>query len=97
MKFQFDPALSRSLGKRSREGRVAGVKATGKALAAGLLEKVYVAGNAEKRVIKGLLSLCEETGTEVVYFPTMKELGEFCCLRVGTAACGILKAPAKTE
>lgn len=74
-----------------RQQRVAGVKAATRAVAAGRTDRVYVARDANLRLIRGLLDLCESLGVEVVQVDTMQELGEYCGLRVGAAACAEIK------
>ena len=90
--MSFSPASRREIRKRRSEERVAGVKAVEKALQNGLAVRVLVARDAEERVVRNLLEGCRKKGIEVEYAATMKELGEFCGLRVGAAACAVLKA-----
>jgi large subunit ribosomal protein L7A len=80
---------------RQRPGkeRLPGVKSAERAVQNGLCKAVYVAKDAEERVVKSLLRLCQEKGIPVSFFGSMKELGEFCSLKVGASACAILKDP----
>lgn len=82
-------------GNRQRAGkdRLPGVRSAERAVQNGLCKAVYVAKDAEERVVKNLLRLCEEKGIPVSFFDSMKELGEFCSLKVGASACAILKEP----
>ncbi len=89
--MEFHPTMSRGARRRFREGCVVGAKAVERALASGLVEKVFVAKNAEERVVRGLLDLCKKQGVLAVYSESMKELGKSCGLRVGAAACAVLK------
>ncbi|HHY44633.1 MAG TPA: 50S ribosomal protein L7ae-like protein [Firmicutes bacterium] len=82
-----------SRGKIPRKDRLPGVRATERAVQSGLCRAVYVAKDAEERVVKNLLKLCQEKGIPVSFFDSMKELGEFCSLKVGASACAILKDP----
>lgn len=75
----------------SRKYKVAGARATQRALAKNLVRKVYVARDADEKVVKGVLDLYREKNIQVVYVNSMKELGEYCGLRVGASVCGILK------
>jgi len=75
----------------SRKDKVAGARATQRALAKNLVRKVYVARDADEKVVKGVLSLCKEKNIQVIYVNSMKELGEYCGLRVGASVCAILK------
>lgn len=79
----------------ARKDRVPGVRATERAVLSGLCKAVYVAKDAEERVVKNLLKLCEEKGIPVTFFGSMKELGEFCSLKVGASSCAILKDPSE--
>lgn len=81
--------IAGSSGKKKE--RVAGAKAAYKAVMQGLAARVYVARDAEERVVKDLLEACRDRGVEVVYVDSMRELGEFCGLRVGASACAILR------
>ncbi|NLA61046.1 MAG: 50S ribosomal protein L7Ae-like protein [Firmicutes bacterium] len=89
-KRPFSPRENR---KTSGKDRLPGVRATERAVQNGLCRAVYVAKDAEERVVKNLLRLCEEKGIPVSFFDSMKELGEFCSLKVGASACAILKEP----
>lgn len=88
----FSPASRRETRKRHSDERLPGVKAVEKALHNDVAVKVLVARDAEERVVRNLLEICRKKGVEVQYVATMKELGEFCGLRVGAAACAVLKA-----
>ncbi|HHW18396.1 MAG TPA: hypothetical protein GXX30_05795 [Firmicutes bacterium] len=84
----LDPAYN----ELTRKRKVAGARAAQKALLNDLVEKLYVAKDAEERITRGVVSLAEEKGVQVVYVGTMKELGEFAGLRVAASVCAILKA-----
>ncbi len=91
----FSSGESRQSSQRERlrpgKERLPGVKSTERAVQNGLCKAVYVAKDAEERVVKNLLRLCQEKGIPVSFFGSMKELGEFCSLKVGASACAILK------
>lgn len=80
---------------RARAGkeRLPGVRSAERAVQNGFASAVYVAKDADERVVRNLLRLCREKGIPVAFFDSMKELGKFCSLRVGAAACAILKNP----
>lgn len=67
-----------------------GTKQTIKAVQNDLAIIVYVAQEAESRVIGPLLQLCAEKGLEVVKVTTMAELGAACGIEVGSASAAIL-------
>ena len=89
--MSFSPATGSEVRKRRCDQYVAGAKAVEKALQNDLAQRVLVARDAEERVVRNLLEVCKKKGIEVEYAATMQELGEFCGLRVGAAACAVLK------
>jgi large subunit ribosomal protein L7A len=92
LELEFDPTMSRDARKRFRQSRVVGAKAVQRALTSGIVEKVFVAKNADERVVRGVLELCKKQGIPVVYSGTTEELGKSCGLRVGAAAYAVLKS-----
>ncbi|MBC7335654.1 MAG: ribosomal L7Ae/L30e/S12e/Gadd45 family protein, partial [Clostridia bacterium] len=52
---------------------------------------VYVACDAEERVIAPLLALCREKAVEVIRVNSMAELGRACGIEVGSAAAAIIE------
>lgn len=73
------------------EKKITGVKQTLKAAAAGRAEIVFVAMDADKRVITDLTELCLNSNIEVFNVETMKQLGKACGIDVGASAACILK------
>lgn len=71
--------------------KVVGVKQLKKALREGRAAHVFVAMDAEPRVIAPILDLCRETGVEVTEVATMRELGAACQIEVGAAVAGLLR------
>ncbi len=67
-----------------------GTKQTTKAIKNNKVNIVFIARDAESRVIKPVIKLAEEKKIEVIYVDDMKELGEACGIEVGTASAGIL-------
>lgn len=76
--------------KKARH-RAVGTRQTLKALQNGTAEVVYIARDAEERVVKPVEDLCRRTGTELVYVDHMSELGKYCSIDVGAAAAAILR------
>lgn len=87
----FDPSLP----VLARYERVAGAKETYRALVSDAAEKVYVAKDAEPRVVRDLIEMCRKKNVQIVYVESMKLLGELCRLRVGAAACAVLRKAGK--
>ena len=72
--------------------RIVGAKQTLKAIRNGEAERVYVAEDADVRVIVPITNACMENSVEVVTINTMKELGELCSIDVGAAAACVTKS-----
>lgn len=52
---------------------------------------VYIAKDAEERIVVPLLRLCDERGIEVVRVDSMSELGRQCGIKVGAASAAIIE------
>jgi len=72
------------------KAKTVGTKQTLKALQKGQAGMVFVAEDADERVVRDVLRLCEEKGVEVVYVPSMAKLGQACGIEVGAATAAIL-------
>lgn len=55
------------------------------------VEKVYVARDAEKRIINNIIEICNEKGIDIIYVETMKKLGQQCNIDVSAATAALLK------
>ena len=71
--------------------KVMGLKQVTKAVKKGRATCVFLAGDADTKVVEPLKSLCEQENVNVVIVATMKELGDACSLEVGTATAAALK------
>ena len=71
--------------------KVIGAKQTVRALEKGTAEIVYIAADADRRVVAPLLDLCRQKTIPVVDTVTMVELGKACGIDVGAAAVAVLK------
>ncbi|HED23496.1 MAG TPA: 50S ribosomal protein L7Ae-like protein [Firmicutes bacterium] len=69
--------------------KVVGTKQTVKALEKGSVNRVFIARDAEERVVQPILALCEEKKIEPYYIDTMTELGKMCGIKVKAAAAAI--------
>ena len=65
--------------------KVVGVKQSRKAITGGAARAVFVAQDAEPRVVRPILELCAAHGVEVTEIPTMEELGKAAGIDVGAA------------
>ncbi len=71
--------------------KTVGTKQTLKALQKGQAKLVYVARDAEERVVRDLLKLCRDMNVEVVYADSMAKLGQACGIQVGAASAAVLE------
>ncbi|MDY6826458.1 MAG: ribosomal L7Ae/L30e/S12e/Gadd45 family protein [Bacillota bacterium] len=69
--------------------KVVGTKQTIKALEKGAVSHVFIARDAEDRVVQPILALCEDRKIEPYYVDTMNELGKMCGIKVKAAAAAI--------
>ena len=67
------------------------VKQSKKAIRDGAAAEVYVALDAEKRVVGPVYELCSETGTKVTEITTMAELGDAVGIDVGASVVTVLR------
>lgn len=70
--------------------KVIGLKQTTKAINKGIAKRVYLAADADKRIIVPLQELCEQNNITAETVLTMKELGQACGIEVGAAAVAVV-------
>lgn len=70
--------------------KTVGVKETHKALRDGRVRVLFVASDADERLVNPLIALCGQTGVAVEKVGAMKELGALCGIDVGAAVAGLL-------
>ena len=68
--------------------RVIGIKQVTKAVKNDLAKCVYIADDADDRVLSPLKELCKNV--EMIFGNTMAELGKSCNIEVGAAAVALL-------
>ena len=71
--------------------KVIGVNQSKKAIRDGAAAEVYVALDAEKRVVGPIYELCSETDTRITEITTMAELGDAAGIDVGAAVVTVLR------
>lgn len=76
---------------RLEGNKVVGVKQTVKAIKSGFAKTVYIAKDADDKLLQSVKVLVDENSLELVYINTMKELGKLCGIDVGAATAAILK------
>ena len=52
---------------------------------------VYIAKDADNRVVGDIIKTCKEKQVELVYVSSMKELGKACKIDVSAASAALLK------
>lgn len=72
--------------------RCVGLKQVEKAIARGTAQRVYIAIDADERLVEGLAYICEQNNVEYVKVDSMYELGRTCGIHVKAATAAILKA-----
>ena len=76
---------------KKAKGRAVGSKQTRKALIGGRLEAVFIAMDAERRLVKPIIEAAKELDIPIHYVESMKKLGAACKIEVDTAIAGVLK------
>lgn len=76
---------------RSNKNVTIGLKQTIKAIGKDLVQMVFIAQDADEKVLRPLIDLCKEKNVHIEYVPDKKELGRECNIQVGAAAVGLLK------
>jgi len=74
-----------------RRSKVVGMKQTMKAVEADRVQTVYIAKDAEERLVSKIADRCREKGINIIEAESMKILGKACGIDVGTAVAAILK------
>ncbi|MPM86415.1 Ribosome-associated protein L7Ae-like protein [bioreactor metagenome] len=77
------------IGRLSGE-KVIGIKQTSKALKNKLGKKLYVAKDADLKLVEPIIELAKSNSLQIVYVETMKELGNLCAIKVSAATALIL-------
>lgn len=70
---------------------VTGTKQTSKAVEAGKAVRVFVAKDADERILRPVLEVCASNHVPVDYVETMEDLGKACNIKVKAAMAAILK------
>lgn len=71
--------------------RAVGTNQTAKAISRGQARIVFVAQDADRRVVEPVLRAARERGLQVVEIPSMIALGRACGIAVGAATAAILE------
>ncbi len=76
---------------RRAESRAVGANQTTKAIRKGRAQVVFVAQDADRRVVEPVLRAAQEVGVPVVEVASGKELGRACGIAVAASAAAVLK------
>ncbi len=71
--------------------KVVGTKQTLKALEQGKAVRVFIASDADEKVIKPVLLKCRENNVELEYIETMLKLGKLFGIKVKAATAALLE------
>lgn len=78
------------LSQLSAAAKVVGVKQSRKAIRDGKAERVFIALDAEQRVLRPICDLCRDMNVQLEEVATMAELGKACQIDVGAAVVAVL-------
>ena len=74
-----------------QEGSVRiGTKQTMKAVEQGIAVQVFVAQDADPRMVTRIVQLCEQRGVKLTQVDTMRNLGRTCGIEVGAAMAALV-------
>lgn len=74
----------------SAKKKTIGAKQTTKAIEKGTAVKVFIAEDADQRVIAPIIELCNCNGLPIVRAESMQALGKACGIEVGCAVAALL-------
>lgn len=78
---------------KTAEYRAVGSNQTVKAIRRGRAQLVFVATDADRRVVQDVITAVREQGLEVIEVGSMRDLGRACGIAVGAAAAAVLAPP----
>lgn len=70
--------------------KVVGAKQTRRALRDGRAKKVFIAKDADPRILQPLVQEAVRTGVRLEQADTMKQLGEACGIAIGAAIAAVI-------
>ncbi len=75
---------------RAAPARAVGTNQTTKAIARGMAVEVFVAADADRRVVEPIVQAAAEAGVGLIEVQSMTALGRACGIAVGAAAAAVL-------
>jgi large subunit ribosomal protein L7A len=79
------------ISKLKTHKRVVGAKQVKRALYSSNAEMVFVADDAEKKVTKEIVELCNSKQIQIIHVNTMEDLGKACGIDINAAVAALLK------
>lgn len=79
------------LSKLNSGNKIVGTKQVKRALNLNNVEAVFIARDAENKVVDDIIGICNEKRIQVIYIETMKKLGDACGIDVNAATAALLK------
>jgi len=70
---------------------VVGYKQTSRALEKGEVRSVYLAQDADSRLLRPIIEMCKAGQIQIQEVPSMLELGRACGIKVGAAVAAVLE------
>ncbi|HOQ37257.1 MAG TPA: ribosomal L7Ae/L30e/S12e/Gadd45 family protein [Acetivibrio sp.] len=71
--------------------KTVGLKQSKKAVEKMTAKQVFIAKDADERVVGRIKELCQKNNIPIVYVDTMKQLGKACDIEVGASVACLLK------
>ncbi len=71
--------------------KAVGIKQTLKAVENGFAKVVFIARDADEKIIGSIMEVCQKNSIDIVYADNMKQLGKSCGIEVGAATACLLK------
>ena len=79
------------LDELKQHSKTVGLKQSLRAVEAGRVQAVYIAEDADDRVVARVIDMCRAKNIEIRKTDSMKALGRACGIDVGTAVAAIIK------
>ena len=79
------------LSNLEKNEKVVGTKQVKRAILSGNVQVVFIAKDAEEKVVGDLKILCNKKRIQIIYVESMKKLGEACNIDVSAASAALLK------
>lgn len=76
---------------RLPNNRVVGAKQTIKAIKTSRVREVYIAKDADEKVIEPIVKLCKENDIKMITISSMRKLGSICDIEVGAATACVIE------